>query len=41
MKKEAYCSSEITKLLKEKGFNWSENKRPTQQIAVDWLRKKT
>lgn len=48
--KEAYCSPEVTKLLKEKGFDYQgfdyidfEGKiirqdRPTLQTAMKWLR---
>lgn len=32
---EAYCSFEVSKLLKEKGFNIYQ---PTHAIAIEWLR---
>lgn len=40
MIKERYCSSEIAKLLKEKGFNVGSSKYITPQMAMDWLREK-
>ena len=48
--KEAYCSPEVTKLLKEKGFDYQgfdyidfegeiiRQDRPTLQMAMKWLR---
>lgn len=40
MIKERYCSFEVAKLLKEKGFNAGSSKYPTPQMAMDWLREK-
>lgn len=49
---EAYCSPEVTKLLKEKGFDYQgfdyidfegeiiRQDRPTLQTAMKWLREK-
>ncbi len=39
MIKERYCSFEISKLLRKKGFNVGSSKYPTPQMARDWLRK--
>lgn len=38
MIKERYCSFEVSKLLREKGFNVGSSKYPTHQIVMDWLR---